>query len=93
MTPQEAIENLQESIVAETNRVLISDGGKKDKKRNIAALQIAISALKKQTQKAIKNISDDGIERYFCDCGNIMHRKQKYCDICGQALDWSENNG
>ena len=33
-----------------------------------------------------KNVFDDGIERYLCNCGNIMHRKQNFCYNCGQKL-------
>ncbi len=25
-------------------------------------------------------------------CSNELHEKQRYCENCGQALDWSDNN-
>lgn len=49
-------------------------------------------ALKRKLRLKPKNVSDDGIERYVCaNCNNLMHRKQHYCDKCGQALDWSDD--
>jgi hypothetical protein len=38
--------------------------------------------------KRPKEVSDNGMERWVCDCGNLMYKKQKYCDNCGQKFDW-----
>lgn len=48
---------------------------------------MAIEALKKQLPQKARDISGDGIERYVCECGNLMHRKQAYCEECGQRLE------
>lgn len=35
-----------------------------------------------------KEVSDNGMERWVCGCGNLMYKKQKYCDECGQKFNW-----
>ena len=30
-----------------------------------------------------KEVSDNGMERWVCACGNLMYKRQKYCDECG----------
>lgn len=56
------------------------------------AYNMAIEALEKQIpQKVVRR---DG--NYNCPaCGKpamaVSARKKKYCDFCGQAIDWSEN--
>lgn len=65
-------------------------------------MKIAIQALEKQIPK--KPIVDIwrsycvDYQEFFCPyCRNrmtlIIGKNKKYCDNCGQALDWSENNG
>lgn len=82
MTPQEAIDRLRKIPVRpKPNNVL-----------DLQAIAIAINALKKQIPKKPKNLSDDGIVRYGCNCENIFYQKQSRCDKCGQALDWSDEN-
>lgn len=34
--------------------------------------------------------SDDGISRWVCTCGHLMHRQQEYCDKCGAKLLFGE---
>lgn len=63
---------------------------------NIKAFNIAISALEKQIPKKV-NISLKGTTGWNtkCHCPNChsMVSHGKYCFNCGQALDWSDNNG
>lgn len=77
MTPQEAIKYLSDGSVC---RHLPEEYD--------WAVNEGIEALEKQIPKKAKDVSDDGIERYVCECGNLMHDKQKYCERCGQALNW-----
>lgn len=91
MTPQEAITEIDNEIAREQFSVLSLDR-EKPCNNTIIALEMAEQALEKQIPKRAKNVSDEGIERYVCDkCNNLMHRKQYYCDICGHALDWSDD--
>lgn len=60
----------------------------------VDAIQVAIEALEKQTPK--KPIGD-GIYRYCPVCSRdvgyidaLAEAKLKYCNDCGQAIDWSE---
>lgn len=57
----------------------------------------AINALDKQIPKKpeIKLNGTTGMNT-FCHCPNcksIIVGNKKYCDNCGQALDWSDENG
>ena len=55
------------------------------------ALKMAISALEKQMpQKPTIDEYDDGTYSYICPRGAEAEENQVYCDICGQALDWGE---
>ena len=52
----------------------------------------AIVALEKQIPKKVTKSACPSCNRIFL----FRHgekRKGDYCDNCGQALDWSENNG
>jgi hypothetical protein len=35
-------------------------------------------------------VSDNGMQRWACGCGNLMYKKQKYCDECGQKFNWED---
>ena len=59
----------------------------------VEALNIAIKALEKQIPK--KYMRKNG--NYNCPICNypvmsVCARKKKYCDNCGQAIDWSDTN-
>ena len=59
------------------------------------AFEIAISALEKQIPKKV-NLSLKATDwNTKCHCPNChsMFSHGNYCSNCGQALDWSENNG
>ena len=51
---------------------------------------IAINALEKQIPKK-PDLTEDK-EFALCPCcnGKGLFNKQKYCDNCGQAIDWSD---
>ncbi len=51
------------------------------------ACRLGMAALKKQNPKTpLYSISPF----YKCrECENDLHEGQKYCDNCGQALDWA----
>lgn len=55
------------------------------------ALELAISALEKQTPK--KPTRTDWIYCPSCNWGIALMKGTHHCPKCGQALDWSENNG
>ena len=54
----------------------------------------ALEALEKQVPKKPKRyIAFDGIERNGCpSCprNEILYAGQKYCSVCGQAIDWTK---
>ena len=54
-------------------------------------LEEAKEALEKQTpKKPTIDEYDDGTYSYICPCGAEVKENQAYCDICGQAIDWSD---
>lgn len=52
----------------------------------------AIVALEKQIPKKVTKSACPSCNRIFL-FRHSEKRKGDYCDNCGQALDWSENNG
>ena len=85
MTAQEAIEKL--SWHSSTNGC-----GKCTDAEHKEAKRVAIKALKKQdSQKVEKTILHFDGNHYKCPvCEELLSYDQKYCDECGQRLDWSE---
>ena len=55
-----------------------------------------ISALEKQIpQKPKDYVAFDGIKRKgcpTCDHNEILYVGQKYCSVCGQAIDWGDSD-
>ena len=84
MTYEEAIIDIRENIQPTV-------GGK--------SLDIAISAIEKQIPKKpiLDTIFPSGVKWWRCPVCNkiivgcIANRPQKYCDDCGQALDFNSN--
>lgn len=86
MTPEEAIEILQEEhdyaqLVSYVNK----------------ALNLGIEALEKQIPKRpykkTINYHCDVCKQYLCDENKTIYGGlHNYCPICGQALDWSVKN-
>lgn len=54
------------------------------------ALGLAIQALEKQIPKKPDFTEDKEFALCPCCNGNGLTDKQKYCDNCGQKLDWSD---
>lgn len=56
------------------------------------ALRMAVEALEKQIPKSCCNrFYGDGSVEYVCPtCESAVNDDQKYCDACGQALDWED---
>lgn len=51
----------------------------------------AVEALEKQIPQAIKKVyaGEDGIAIALCPkCHYVIHREEKYCHKCGQAIKW-----
>ena len=95
MTAQEAYAEL---ISIRKNRedgylTHLSYGGKADEHEEymIEAYSVALNALEQQIPKKVTKSVCPSCNRIFL----FRHgekRKGDYCDNCGQALDWSENN-
>ena len=83
MTAKEAIKTIQVAIAeVEWNYPLDYS----------IAFKTAIEALEKQVAKKVTKSVCPSCNRIFL----FRHgekRKGDYCDNCGQALDWSDNNG
>lgn len=54
------------------------------------ASELAIQALEKQIPKKPDFTEDKEFALCPCCNGNGLADKQKYCDNCGQKLDWSD---
>jgi hypothetical protein len=52
-----------------------------------------LAALKKQTPKKPTDISKSELYGRCAVCGQIVHVGNRYCDQCGQALDWGDEDG
>lgn len=64
------------------------------------ALKIAVVALDKQIPQRPINLSNAPLDAYCaifrcprCKGRLKMKSKGAYCDKCGQAIDWSDDNG
>ena len=83
MTPEEAIKMIE---------IAIADVEWNYPMEYAIAFETAIDALEKQIPKKVTKSVCPSCNRIFL----FRHgekRKGDYCDNCGQALDWSENNG
>lgn len=56
------------------------------------AMRIAIQALEKQIPKKPDFTEDKEFALCPCCNGKGLFDKQKYCDNCGQKIDWSEES-
>lgn len=56
------------------------------------ALEVAIQALEKQISKKPDFTEDKEFALCPCCNGKGLLNKQKYCDNCGQKIDWSEES-
>ena len=82
MTPEEAIKMIE---------IAIADVEWNYPMEYAIAFETAIDALEKQIPKKVTKSACPSCNRIFL----FRHgekRKGDYCDNCGQALDWSDNN-
>ena len=56
------------------------------------ALNMAIQALEKQISRKPDFTEDKKLALCPCCNGKGLLDKQKYCDNCGQKLDWSDSD-
>lgn len=101
MTENEAIEKLEAHIECESKRSSI-EGCKYGcidcelaylqgtSKEHIESVKIAIQALEKQMPKKPDFTEDKEFALCPCCNGKGLLDKQKYCDNCGQKLDWGD---
>lgn len=83
MTPEDAIKNIE---------IAIAEVEWEYPMEYAVAFEAAIEALEKQIAKKPKKTRDGNLA---CQCGLVVQTGFKrhnryYCDICGQAIDWSE---
>ena len=89
MTNEEAIQTLKEDRALYEGDIVEAGDGTPDGQLMLA-LDMAIEALEKQVPKKVAaDIYDDGGVSHICLCGAEVEENQAYCDVCGQALDWS----
>lgn len=89
MTPQEAIKIIKGKICCEEPIQHYCDDSCMYSTKQ-CAFGLAISVLEKQIPRKPKDI---GIfaEIFVCpNCENSILLQPKYCERCGQALDWSD---
>ena len=83
MTESEAIKEVRFNM----SKIGLSD---KAAKRVVEARNMAIKALEKQIPKKPDFTEDKEFALCPCCNGKGLLNKQKYCDNCGQKLDWSD---
>ena len=83
MTKQEAIQYIRNATWL---AVWISDDDERDKIKE--AVEIAVSALKKQTPMKPILLDDEDLICPVCDADVEWKR---YCENCGQKIDWGES--
>lgn len=84
MTEQEAIDYFN-------NIVIDTSIGLENMTKTTEIINISIKALEKQIPQAIKKVyvGEDGRVVAFCPkCHYVVHREEKYCHKCGQAIKW-----
>ena len=58
---------------------------------SIESMEIAINALEKQISKKHKERDCIGFNTLVCHlCKGALYLYEPYCDNCGQAIDWSD---
>lgn len=83
---------MTENEVIKEVRFNMSEIGLNDEaaKRVSEAKNIAVQALEKQVSKKPDFTEDKEFALCPCCNGKGLFNKQKYCDNCGQKLDWSD---
>lgn len=86
MTEQEAIEELKERYLT-----MSMCGNVDECKKNNQAISMAVAALEKQIPRKLIRKSGAFTSSYKCpQCDGYVAFRNKFCEYCGQALDWSE---
>ena len=76
-------------ILGEIKQIAIENGIKTEYVLNEKAI---INALKKQIPKKVVPTQQPCKTRFACSiCDKKLYSKQKFCDRCGQALDWGDS--
>ena len=97
MTESEAIKELKEDIALYDNEITRLDASIGTPDRNlIDALDMAIHVLEKQVPMKVKNSGERIPFEWYCPaCRELLcddgykDTYIKYCEHCGQKLDWS----
>lgn len=92
MTTKEAISQLKD-LMRDRESFFNSDGDNDIFRADAKACEIAIEALEKQTPKKPADIKTWAYDTFkggkCCACGTNVNSDMNYCNICGQAFDWS----
>ena len=85
---------MTENEVIKEVRFNMSEIGLNDEaaKRVSESKNIAVQALEKQIPKKPDFTEDKEFALCPCCNGKGLLNKQKYCDNCGQKLDWSDSD-
>jgi hypothetical protein len=86
MTEQEAI------MIIENERPSCGKKIEFTEEEKYEAYSMAIQALEKQIPKKPDFTEDKEFALCPCCNGKSLRDKQKYCENCGQKLDWSEES-
>jgi hypothetical protein len=96
MTVQEAIERVKKSdefYHSEENKIIIQALEELEQYRALGTVEELKEAREKQIPK--KPIEKEFYNMPHCSCpiceGGLYH-EQQYCDECGQALEWEEED-
>ncbi len=104
MTEKEAIETLKHinlsrvhpfyswEEMAEVRDIAISALEEIQKYRALGTVEELWGAMEKQRAKKPKKIKPcKSVSYYSCpECGGLLGANQEYCEFCGQAIDWSD---
>ena len=93
MTSEEALNRFKDDL---------KNGKCSDECPQCNAMEKAIEALEKQIPKKPYKRKEGKETNYYCSCKHylgdeteiqLIAIRPRFCDNCGQALDWSEDNG
>lgn len=90
MTAKEAIEYLSGRYLVVGSKC---NPPEDECKKHNEVVDMAIKALKKQVPKRYESHAEKIYTYVRCStCYTILNCGQKYCDNCGQAIDWSDDD-
>ena len=90
MTTEQAIKELKSDRELYRSEIVYAGDGTPEGDLMLA-LDMGIAALEKQIPKKVTKSACPSCNRIFL-FRHSEKRKGDYCDNCGQALDWSDNN-